>query len=144
MIPPRRFGAAAGDAGFTLLEVMIAFVIAGLAVMALLRAGSVALDATRTATRYEEALSRAQSHLDAAIHGSVLRPEDTNGDDGGGFHWRLRVVRADATALPPMGLIRRTALPVTLYAVTVWIFWKDGDTGRDVRLDTEQIGPAGT
>jgi general secretion pathway protein I len=135
---------AARDSGFTLLEVVIAFVIAALALAALVRAGGSALYATQTASRYQEAVSRAESHLAATTHGPPLRAGDNQGDDGGGFHWRVRVARADATTLPPLGLLRRAALPITLYAVTVWISWGDAAHRRAVRLYTEQIGQTGS
>jgi general secretion pathway protein I len=130
-------------AGFTLLEVMVAFIIASLALAALMRAGASGLAATRAATQYEQAISRAQSRLDAATHGSVLTPADNQGDDGGGFHWRVRITPVASTAIRQLGTIPRPPLPVTLYAVTVWISWQDGDTTRDVQLTTEQVGATG-
>lgn len=130
-------------AGFTLLEVLVAFIIASLALTALMRAGASGLAATRAATHYEQAISRAQSHLAAATHGSALVPADNQGDDGGGFHWRVRITPIASTAIRQLGTIPRQPLPVTLYSVTVWISWQDGDTTRDVQLTTEQVGAAG-
>ena len=48
-------------AGFTLLEVLIALIIASIAIAALMRAGAAGLSATDTASRYEEAVARARS-----------------------------------------------------------------------------------
>jgi general secretion pathway protein I len=123
-----------------LLEVLIALLIAGLAIAALLQAGAAGLGATRAATRYEEAVARARSHLDAATHSGTLGPRDNRGDDGGGFHWRLRVAPIASTTIQRAGVVQRTGATVTLYSVTVWIFWGDGNSQRNVRLDTEQIG----
>jgi general secretion pathway protein I len=122
------------SSGFTLLEVLIASIIAGAALAILIRAAEGGLSATRTAARYEEAVVRARSHLDAALHGTVLAPRDNQGDDGGGFRWRVRVAPS-ATTAPGA-----PAAAVTLYAVSVWIAWHDGGKGRDVRLDTLQVG----
>jgi general secretion pathway protein I len=126
--------------GFTLLEVVIAVIIAGIAIVALLRAGANALNATHTASRVQDAVTRAQSHLDAVLYGAVLVPGDSQGDDGDGFHWRVRVTPTAATTIGPHGAARRSGPAVTLYAVSVWIGWRDGGARRDVRLDTEQIG----
>jgi len=54
------------ERGFTLLEVLIAFAIAALALALLFRAASDGMLSVRTAGRYEEAVVRARSHLAAA------------------------------------------------------------------------------
>jgi general secretion pathway protein I len=133
------------DAGFVLLEVVIAFVIAALALAVLYQAALAGLHATRTATRYEQALSRARSRLVIAEHGSPLIAGDMQGDDGGGFHWRLHVTPIDATAVrpfDPVGLRQAPDFQLTLYAVSVWVSWDDFGTQRSVGLDTQQIGQA--
>lgn len=140
LTPSATSPAACRDAGFLLLEVLIAFIIAGAAIAVLLQAGASGLNATRTASLYQEAVARARSHLDAAVHGPALVPGDNQGDDGGGYHWRVRVAPSATTTLQPHGTSGRSGLPVTLYAISVWIAWRDGNGSRDVRLDTEQIG----
>jgi general secretion pathway protein I len=129
--------------GFTLLEVIIALIIASLAAAALLAAVGTGLSATRTASMVDQALVRAKSHLAAATHGARLVPGETSGDDGGGFRWRQRVAVVASTTLRPVGMIGPRAaasIPVSLYAVSVSISWSDGGTERQVRLDTEQVG----
>jgi general secretion pathway protein I len=122
--------------------VLIAFVIAGIAIAALMRAGGSGLAATQAATRYQEAVSRARSHLAAAIHGAALAPGDNQGDDGGGFHWRLRVTPEETMQLRTPGPIQRQGTGVSLFAVTAWISWQDGSAQRVVRLDSAQVGTA--
>jgi general secretion pathway protein I len=129
--------------GFTLLEVMIALIIAGMAAVALFEAVGSGMHATQTAAMYDQAIVRARSRLAAATHGTRLAPSDRRGDDGGGFQWRLRVTPIANAALRPVGLIgprSATTHQVVLYEVTVWIGWNDGSTERQVRLDTEQVG----
>src|ERR1051325_9500292 len=104
-------------AGFTLLEVLIAFIIAALAISEVMQAVGTSLASSRTAAHYQEAVSRARSRLDVAMHGMALAPADTQGDDGGGFHWHLRVTPAASTIRQLPGLARRSATAVTLYAV---------------------------
>src|ERR1700755_940187 len=79
------------DHGFTLLEVVVALAIAGLALVGLFRAGSDGLFAVDTAARVEEAVQRAQSHLAAVGRDAALVEGEFTGDDGGGFRWTLRV-----------------------------------------------------
>jgi general secretion pathway protein I len=129
--------------GFTLLEVVIALVIAGIAAGGLLQAVGTGLHATRSATLYDQAIVRAQSHVASAMYGTTLSAGDWRGDDGGGFRWRLHVAPVAAAALKPVGVIGprgAASVPVTLWGVTVWIAWDDGGVEKQVRLDTEQVG----
>jgi general secretion pathway protein I len=129
--------------GFTLLEVIIALIIAGIAAVALFEAVGSGLYATRTASMYDQAIVRAKSRLATASHGVRLAPLDQRGDDGGGFRWHLRVAPVASALLRPAGLAgprANTSFPVVLYQVTVWIGWGDDSTNRQVRLDTEQVG----
>lgn len=133
------------DAGFVLLEVVIAFVIAALALGVLYQAALTGLHAARTATRYEQALSRARSRLVLAEHGSPLIAGDMQGDDGGGFRWHLHVTPIDAAAVrpfDPLGLRPAPDYQLTLYAVSVSVSWDDFGSQRVVRLDTQQIAQA--
>jgi general secretion pathway protein I len=136
-------GRLTAAAGFTLLEVMIALVIAGLAAAALLASVGSGLQATQTASMYDQAIVRAKSHLAAATHGTRLAPGDWRGDDGGGFRWRLHVAPLASAAIRAIGPRTAASLPVVLYDVSVWIVWSDGTTQRQLRLDTEQVGGAG-
>jgi general secretion pathway protein I len=130
--------------GFTLLEVMIALIIAGLAAAALLDAAGSGLQATKAASMYDQAVVRAKSRLAAAAHGTRLTAGDWRGDDGGGFWYHLRVAPVASASLPSAGKLGPRAVPpVVLYGISVWIGWADGETQRQVRLDTEQVGGAG-
>ena len=117
------------EAGFTLLEALVAFAILALALAALLQGTITGLRASQRASRTEEALARARSRL-AALEAAPVVPMDQRGDDGGGFAWRLRVVPEASSG------------GVTLYAVTVAVGWRDGGTPREVRLETQRLGPA--
>src|ERR1700756_3671638 len=77
--------------GFTLLEVVVALAIAAVALVGLFQAGSGGLFAVDTAARLQEAIQRAQSHLAAVGRDATLVQGEFTDDDGGGYHWRLRV-----------------------------------------------------
>jgi general secretion pathway protein I len=130
------------ERGFTLVEVMVAFIIAALALGVVYQAGATALRATQEASRYDQALSRARSRLVIAGHGSPLTAGDWHGDDGDGFAWRLRAVPIAATSVHPPGIATLRQVPdigITLYGISVWISWRDAGRARSLRLDTEQI-----
>jgi len=130
--PARR-----GDEGFTLLEAVVAFAIAALALAVLYRGAAEGLRATRTAGDVREAIARARSHL--AAQSVSLVPGDQQGDDGGGFHWRIRTTPIGSFA-PPAGETGQPA-SVTLYALSVSISWKTDGHTREVQLDSERLGP---
>jgi general secretion pathway protein I len=122
--------------------VLIAFVIAALALGVLYDAGVSALRAARAASRYEQAVARAHSHLALAVHASPLVAGDWQGGDDGGFVWHLRVTPLASTAVRSINAVTlrgSASFPVTLCALSVSIVWREGGTSREVRLDTEQI-----
>lgn len=132
-------GRGGADGGFTLVETLIAFAIAAMAIAALVHGTTGAVLSSRMAGRYDEAVGRAKSHL-AALLASPLIDSDRQGDEGAGFHWRVRV----ATAAAAPSASRLKAVPpgvVTLYRITVTVSWADGDHRHAVRLDSARLGP---
>src|SRR6516164_292196 len=77
--------------GFTLLEVVVALAIAGLALVGFFQAGSGGLLSVAAAAKAEEAIQRAQAHLAALGRVAALGAGELTGDDGGGYRWTLRV-----------------------------------------------------
>jgi general secretion pathway protein I len=130
----------AHERGFTLLEVLVAFVIAAAAIAVLMRANLTGLETSRTAARYQEAVARARSHLDALGRGQPINAGTLAGDDGGGFEWRIDVAPAAVGRAPAMGE-GAVAASVTLYDVAVRVGWTDGGRPREVVLRTRRAGP---
>jgi prepilin-type N-terminal cleavage/methylation domain-containing protein len=121
------------ERGFTLIEVMVALIIAGLLMAAMFEAVTMALGAASHAARYEEAVSRCRSHL-AALDPDIAKLAGVSqGDDGGGFHWHLDI-RPMGNASPVPGM--------ALYDVAATISWHDGGAERAVTLDTQRLGDA--
>ena len=89
--------------GFTLLEVVVAVAIAGLALVGMFQAGSGGLFAADAAARSDEAIERAQSHLAAFGRASAIAPGEAEGNDGGGYFWRLRARPVATQQSPPPG-----------------------------------------
>jgi general secretion pathway protein I len=126
------------EAGFTLLEVVVAVIIASLALVGLFRAGSGGVFAVDTAARAEEALQRAQSHLAAVGRDATLVQGDASGDDGGGYRWRLLVT----PAAQRQGVVADGITPqnTTLFSVEVVISWQQSGHERAVVLRTMRLG----
>ena len=130
------------DRGFTLLEVMIAFVIAALAIGALFGGTVSGLDATQVAGRYDEAVSLARSHLAAIGHGAAIAPQQTSGADGENFSWHLRIHEAGSRQLSLSDQDRANDVKPTraiLFDIVVTESWKEGGRDRQVSIATRRF-----
>lgn len=131
------------DRGFTLLEVLVAFVIAALALGALYRGALGGLLATRVSGRTEEAVARARTQLAVVGQGTAIVPGDRQGNETDGYRWRLSIRRmAVAPVAHGDDAIVAQGPHAALYSVTVWISWQEDGTTRTVRLDSERVGIA--
>ncbi|ACI51302.1 putative pseudopilin I precursor [Gluconacetobacter diazotrophicus PA1 5] len=127
----------ARERGFTLIEVLVAFVIVMLALGVVYEGIAGGIEATRITNRTEEALSRAQSHLAAVGHGMRIAPGTQAGDDGSLFHWQVHIV--------PEQSGHRGQGVIVLYRVEVSESWPDiaAQGGRrTVVLRTQRLGGA--
>ncbi len=120
--------------GFTLLEVLIAFLIGSIALAVLFQAAADSQTASIVAAQYQEALSRARSRLAAIDAAGPMTAGDRQGDDGGGFRWRVRVA-------PLQSGTGTTPTPM-LYVVSVAVSWGSAGPERTVRLESRRVGLA--
>jgi general secretion pathway protein I len=130
-------GGRSGERGFTLLEVMVATAITGLALVGLFKAGSAGVFASDVATRVEQAVERAQSHMAAFGREGAVTASEMEDDDGGGYHWHLRAVPLASEQLARSG----NAPSISLFDVQVMISWRASGRNRSVVLTTRRIGP---
>src|SRR5437588_818439 len=129
-------GRRAGARGFTLLEIVVALAIAGLALVGLFRAGSGGIVAVGNAAQMQEATERAQSHLAALGRLDPINPGETAGDDGGGYHWRVTARPVSDWQIGPAA----ASVTVTLFEITVTVSWQAGSGRRSVGLHTLRLG----
>ena len=128
-----------GDGGFTLLETLVAFVIAALALGALYRGAGVGLRSAQVAVHTEAALSRARSRLAVFDDPALLKPGHGEGDDGGGFAWQTDVTQT--ASAPFAGADTAVRGPtLVLYAVRTTISWTSDGGRRAVSLATARLG----
>ncbi len=130
----------ANQGGFSLLEVLIALLIAGIALGTVFQAAAETMRATTTSARYQQAVSRAVSHLDGA--GANLTVGEQEGDDGGGFHWHILVRPIASTGKQDASgkaVPNTEGLVVTLSTVEVAITWRDGRQNRSVSLTSRRL-----
>lgn len=124
------------DAGFTLIEVMVALVIAAFALGVLFQGSIGGLRSARVAAKYQEALSRAHSHLATLVGQTGVSAGIQSGKDGGEFRWQTQV--------RPLGIaaIIGPATPTRpeLFALRVTISWHGPSREPRVTLHSERLG----
>ncbi|MGF1631831.1 MAG: prepilin-type N-terminal cleavage/methylation domain-containing protein [Kiloniellaceae bacterium] len=124
------------EAGFTLLEVLVAFAIFALSFAALLQIFSGGLSNAAVADRALIALGHAESLLVRAGVEQPLAEGTRSGTLPDGMSWQESTARySDTQTLaspPPSGM--------QPYSVTVTVTWRDGRRTRDVTLTTLRLG----
>jgi general secretion pathway protein I len=126
------------ERGFALLEVLIAFAIAALALGLLYQAASSGGSAVRQAGLYEEAVSRAKSHMAALGRDTPVTEGEREGEDGGPFYWRISISPSAATQPSPNA--PPTSQRLTLYNVEVAVSWTVDGRKRQVVLHSQRLG----
>lgn len=124
--------------GFSLLEVLVAFIILSLALGVLMRIFSGGLGNIGAAEHYSRAVAIAESQLAAAGIESPLTEGENAGEIENGYTWRTSVRRYDADEQPLEGVV----LPVDLYQVEVTVNWDHtATTPRTLRFVTLRATP---
>ena len=117
-------------AGFTLVELVIAFVLLAIGIVAILElVGQSALNARLARNRTQAALL-AQQRMEELLSQPDLQPgisEGNFGDRFPQFRWRTQVEQVSGSADPAQ---------VPLYRLTVVVEWQEGTRTQSVQLDT--------
>jgi general secretion pathway protein I len=123
-----------GAAGFTLVEVLIAFVILALALAALLPSFASGLRGLEATDEHVAAALFAESKLAAVGREAPLEQGTTSGELPSGLRWRLDVRALDE--LDP-----EQTLPVRAYQVVLSVSWVARGSERLVTFETLRLGP---
>jgi general secretion pathway protein I len=126
------------QAGFTLLEVLVAFVIASMALAVLFQGATEGLHGTDLAAHYQEALARAQSRMASLGRDLPVQDGDHQGEDGDGFHWHTRISTIATAPLSAQGTGQSPR--AALHGVEVTISWQGDGHDRQVVLRTQRTG----
>jgi general secretion pathway protein I len=137
---PMRFAKASRTAGFTLIEVLVALAIVGLALAAVASVFSTGLVGHETAADAEAALSVAEERLALAGAPASLHPGTDKGSFADRFAWQTVIAPYDDG-----GDAKQFAQPKNLphlYRITVGVAWHDGHRNRQLSLTTLRLGAA--
>ncbi|MCC7328455.1 MAG: type II secretion system protein [Burkholderiales bacterium] len=130
-------------AGFSLIEVLAAFVILALVATALFRLFSASLTNASAAEEYSRALLVAESQLEAAAGAQPLRETSDRGTGASGrIRWESRVAFEVLPEIDPDLERASEALASRLYRITVDVSF-EGSDGRERKLSlaTVRMGP---
>ena len=122
-----------------MLEVLVAFVIAALALGVLFQGAIEGLASVHLADRTTEALTRARSHLAAVGHGIPLRTQTQEGKDGSGFSWSLAIRPLSSAPLSQAGGDPQHPAHETLFEVQVTESWDAPQGRRGTTLVTRRV-----
>ena len=128
MLPRRR------SRGYTLVEVLVAFVIMAMALTVLLRIFSGGVRKVAVSSDYAKAVLIAESRLATAGIDDTLAPGETDGIENGRFRW-MRVV----SDYEPSTDYNSTVRGLHAYHVTVTVSWPNGEKERRVELSTVRV-----
>lgn len=140
----RRPGRRAGQRGYTLLEVIVAFALLAAALTLLLGSLSGAARQVRWSADAGRAALYAQSLMDQVGVGQPLRPGQRSGEfENGRYRWTLGVAPWRDAQLPPSNQpVDPNAL--RLFEVQLAVEWGEGGAGRRLLLRTLRSNNAGT
>ncbi len=129
--------------GFSLLEVLAAFVILALVATALFRLFSTSLGNASAADEWSRALLVAQTQLDVAAAAQPLREFNERGTDGiGGIRWEVRVAPYVVPGVDPDLERASEALAMRLYRISVDVAFAGGSgRERSFSIATIKMGP---
>ena len=129
--------------GFSLIEVLVAFVILALVATALFRLFSASLANASASEEYSRALLVAESQLEMAAAAQPLRETSERGtEDAGRVSWETRVATHDAADVEPDLEKASETLAMRMYRVSVDVRFTGADgRERSLSLATIRLGP---
>lgn len=137
-----------GDTGFTLIEVLVALAIAGLALAAIAGVFGTGVLGHETAADVDTALAVAEERLASAEAAATMRPGRSSGVYAGRFDWQVSVTpyddtdRGTAAAVAPNPLAGSATSTLRLFHIEAAVAWRDGRRQRQLALSTLRLLPA--
>jgi general secretion pathway protein I len=124
----------AGQAGFSLLEVLVAFAILSISLGVLMQIFSQASRTTLVSSQYSRAASLAEAKLNAVGSAIPLEEGTVSGDPEDGIAWEINILPVE------LGEEFGAEPPATPYRVNATALWQDGGQVRSLTFSTLRLG----
>jgi len=119
-----RAGRRTRQGGFTLIEVMAAFMVFALLFGVVLQILSTSVGNTRLSGEYTQAALWAQSKLDVLGLEKMIEPGVTQGSFDDKYDWTMEI--SETQVIDERGLDAQEELPIALYQVRLIVEWGEG------------------
>jgi general secretion pathway protein I len=131
----RQARRAGGQAGFSLLEILVAFAVLAVSLGVMLRIFSAGTRAAVASEEYSLAMIVAESQLARVGLEEALTEGETEGKTADGYRWRTSVSPYEEEE--PQDYTRAGVKP---YRVEVAVRWGEGSKPRSLTLQTLRLG----
>ncbi|HXH03631.1 MAG TPA: type II secretion system protein [Candidatus Competibacteraceae bacterium] len=122
------------ERGFTLLEVLVAFVILSLSLGVLMQVFSSGLNGVALAEEYSRATLYGESLLATLGREAPLAEGELSGELNEPYRWRASISRYQEENWPPQ------ELEVAVYRVVLQVYWPSAEGERAITLETLRPG----
>jgi general secretion pathway protein I len=141
--PPHSFLLPSGEragvrGGFTLIEVVVAVAILGIALTIIIELFAGGLRLARASKEYTKAVNYANAKMEEINSRQTLEEGITEGEFDETFHWRVTVNKVNLLPenLPPEDKPSEVKPPIQLFQVKVDVLWKPGSKERSASVET--------
>ncbi len=124
------------QSGFSLIEVLVAFVVMGLVVGTLLQLFGSSMQSVALSDEYSFAIQVAESRLAAVGNDIEVKEGSVSGEEkGSGYRWDVRMEPIEFS-----DKLKEIPIPLQMYRVEVVVTWKSGDKPREFHLSSLRFG----
>ena len=124
------------NAGFTLLEVLVASVLMGTAFVAVMSVVSHSLRNIDRMRPHQAAMLHARETMTELLLRDALAPEKSTGQWTDGYRWQTEIVPYETDAA------KQQAASIVLFRIRVWVLWGPQNQPMSYMLETAQWAKA--
>jgi len=119
--------------GFTLIEVVVAIAILGIALTVIIELFAGGLRLARTSKEYTKAVNYVNTKMEEINSQKILEEGMTEGEFDETFHWRVTMNKVNMLAVERPWEVK---VPIQLFKIKVDVVWKSGPKERSTGIET--------